>query len=229
MNPLVFATRNSHKVRELTDMIAPLGLHAVTLDSVAPDAPEVDETGDTFAANAALKAIQAYLETGGLPSLADDSGICVEALGGAPGIRSARFAGEKANDAENNRKLLEDLANSTDRRAHFYCALALVCHKDQLTDPSIGVTDWPDLPSSAILVQLNGRVDGLITQEESNGAGGFGYDPLFYVPDLGCTFAEVPARQKHALSHRGQAFRELLTILQSNSRIGRSTKDRPPS
>ncbi len=229
MNPLVFATRNLHKVRELTEMIAPLGLQAIRLDSIAPHAPEVEETGDTFAANAALKAINAYEATDGMPALADDSGICVEALNGAPGIRSARFAGDDATDPDNNQKLLADLRGETDRRAHFYCALALVCHREQLTDPTLGTSEWPGLPESAVIIHLNGRVNGIITHEEAEGAGGFGYDPLFFVPELNCTFAEVPAAQKHALSHRGQAFRELLVLLQANSRIGQTTKDPDPS
>ncbi len=207
----------------------PMGLQAVSLDDIAPHAPEVEETGYTFAANAALKAINAYEATGELPSLADDSGICVEALNGAPGIRSARFAGVDASDPDNNRKLLHDLRDETDRRAHFYCALALVCHREQLSDPNLGTSQWPGLPASAVLIHLNGRVDGIIAHEEAKGTGGFGYDPLFFVPELNCTFSEVPAEQKHALSHRGQAFRELLALLQANSLIAQATKGPAPS
>lgn len=224
MKRLVFATRNAHKVRELSEMIAPLGLEAVTLDSIAPHAPEVEENGATFAENAALKAISAYHATGGVPSIADDSGICVEALGGAPGIFSARYAGASATDQDNNDALLQALRDETERNAHFFCALALVCRRSDVRDEATIITQWPGLPEGAVLVQMEGRVDGVIARTES-GQGGFGYDPLFFVPELGCTFAEVPSDEKHALSHRGQAFRRLLNVLEERTSLKKTTRD----
>ncbi len=223
MKQLVFATRNAHKVRELSEMIAPLGWEAVSLERIVPNAPEVEETGSTFAENAAIKAISAYQATGGMPSIADDSGICVDALQGAPGIFSARYAGSTATDTDNNNALLAALRGQDDRNAHFFCALALVCHRTELVDTANLITEWPDLPDGAVLIAVEGRVNGVIAHTAS-GQKGFGYDPLFYVPELGCTFAQVPSEDKHALSHRGQAFRSLLSILEERASLKKITR-----
>jgi XTP/dITP diphosphohydrolase len=131
----------------------------------------------------------------GLPALADDSGICVSALGGAPGVRSARYAGEPKSDQRNNERLLADLAGKADRRAHYVCVLVLCRHADD-PQPLITEGEW----HGEILVA-------------PRGAGGFGYDPLFLVPDRGCTSAELSAEDKNARSHRGIALRRLVEQL----------------
>ncbi len=200
---IVFATRNRHKIREFHELVAPAGFEAVSLDDIAPHAPDVEETGATFLENAILKAEAAFAATG-LPSMADDSGICVDHLDGAPGIRSARWAGD---DERNNDRLLAELADTEDRGAHYYCALALVCPPGFLSSAAASVRQ-----DGTLLVSTAGAVHGTITRQRS-GTGGFGYDPLFYIESLGCTFAEIPAAQKHAMSHRGKAFRALVEIL----------------
>ncbi|MFT7623841.1 MAG: XTP/dITP diphosphohydrolase, partial [Myxococcota bacterium] len=133
MQQLVFATRNKHKIREFQDLVAPLGLQAVSLSELAPDAPDVEETGSSFHANARLKAEAAYRLTG-LPALADDSGICIDALDGAPGIFSARWAGDSGPDKDesNNDRMLRELEGVPDekRGAHYACSLVLVCGPD---------------------------------------------------------------------------------------------------
>jgi XTP/dITP diphosphohydrolase len=212
---LVFATRNVYKISEFNDLARGLGLHARPLSAVAPNAPDVDETGSTFIENAALKAISAYRCTGGLAAIADDSGICVDALGGGPGIHSARFAGPQATDEDNNRKLLTDMSGQAERTAHYFCALVMVCPRDTIQPGGPVTTEWPGLPADAVMVVTTGRVDGLITDAPA-GSKGFGYDPYFYVPELECTFAQVPADVKHGISHRGKAFRALIEILKQN-------------
>lgn len=208
---LILATRNQHKVRELQDMIGGLGFLVRALDDVAPDAPDVEESGQDFLENAVLKAISAYLSTGNQLSVADDSGICVDALDGRPGIHSARFAGD---DEANNDRLLAELKGKSDRNAHYHCALALVCRRELLIEnlPQKNVhLSWPGLPEGAVLVETSGQVHGTITHERQ-GSGGFGYDPLFYVPELERTFAQVDAKTKHPISHRGRAFAELVNF-----------------
>ena len=148
------------------------------------------------AENAIAKARHAARSTG-LPALADDSGLCVEALGGAPGVMSARFAGEPKSDQRNNALLLEKLAGQADRRARFYCALALVRHADD-PQPLIACGEW------------HGEI-----LDTPRGTAGFGYDPLFLVSELEQTAAEIPAELKNVLSHRGNAFRQLLDKLRA--------------
>ncbi len=203
MSTLVFATRNPHKVRELTELIAPLGLEARPLAELFPDAPDVDETGDTFRANALLKAKAAY-RLSGLPSVADDSGICVDHLGGAPGIYSARWAGH---DEANNDRLLAELSAVPHeaRGAHYACALALVGPPGFVGEPDDTLAD------GAAVLYADGALHGRIGYER-RGTGGFGYDPLFVLED-GRTVAELPSEEKHAISHRGIAFRALVTRL----------------
>lgn len=186
---LVLSTRNVHKVRELGPLVAPHELVPLPEHVELPP-----ETGETFAENALVKARAAAAATG-LPAIADDSGIAASALGGAPGVRSARFAGEDASDEDNLAKLLRDVPADGDRRVAYVCALAYV---EPGGDERL----------------FEGRCEGLLTHEP-RGTGGFGYDPAF-VPlerDDGRTMAELPPEEKHAISHRGRAARQLLAWL----------------
>ncbi len=199
---LLLATKNRGKIRELLDLLAPLGVQLVevaTLEAERGPAPEVEETAETFIGNARLKAI-GWARWAGLPVIADDSGLEVDALGGAPGVHSARYAGEHGDDAANNLKLLRDLAAvpEPERTARFRAAAVYY-------DP----TDGYELVSE-------GRWEGRIGLAPA-GEGGFGYDPLFVVPDAGCTSAELPAHEKHRRSHRGQAVRALVAKLAEQS------------
>jgi XTP/dITP diphosphohydrolase len=188
---LVLASRNAHKARELRALLAPWALE--------PLAPEVElppETGETFAANAALKAVAAA-RASGRPAVADDSGIEAAALGGAPGVRSARFAGEDASDEDNLTKLLREIPSGGDRRVAYVCALAYA-------DPG---DDGPPRLFEA-------RCEGTLA-EHPRGQGGFGYDPAFLpaeIPD-GRTMAELTAEEKDAISHRSHAARALTAWL----------------
>lgn len=190
---LVLASNNAGKLKEFGQILGAIGftLHPQS----AFDVPEAEEPHPTFIENALTKARHAAAITG-LPALADDSGVCVNALGGAPGVHSARYGGEPKSDAANNRKLLDDLAPHADKSAYYYCALVYVRHAN---DPQPIIAE--------------GRWDGEII-EVPRGAGGFGYDPHFWLAGLGKTVAELPSEQKNALSHRGQALRELVKKLQ---------------
>ena len=185
---LVLASNNAGKLREFRALLAPLGVEVVTQGELG--IAEAEEPHVTFVENALAKARHAS-RLAGLPALADDSGICVHALGGAPGVLSARYAGEPKSDARNNEKLLADLAPHADRRAHYVCVLVLVRHADD-PQPVIAEGEW----HGELLA--SGR-----------GEGGFGYDPLFFIPSLGQTVAELPAAVKNRLSHRGQAMAQL--------------------
>lgn len=191
---LVVASNNPGKLRELAELLAPLNIELVPQAALGIAAAE--ETGDRFEANALIKARHAAALSG-LPALADDSGIEVDALGGAPGVYSARYAGPGAGDEDNNRKLLEALRGVPEARrtARYRCVLALVRSAD---DPE------PLL--------CHGVWEGRILQEP-RGSGGFGYDPLFFLPERGCSAAELPPEEKNRLSHRGQALRALLDAL----------------
>ncbi|MBP9714431.1 MAG: RdgB/HAM1 family non-canonical purine NTP pyrophosphatase [Sterolibacterium sp.] len=193
MNRLVLASNNAGKLREFAQLLAPLDIEVVP--QAALNIPEAEEPHATFVENALAKARHAS-RISGLPALADDSGLCVAALDGAPGVHSARYAGEPKSDARNNAQLLEMLADTTDRRAHFVCVLVLVRHADD-PQPLIAEGHW----SGVIL-------------DAARGLAGFGYDPLFLVPASGLTAAELPAEQKNRLSHRGQAMHQLLDRLQ---------------
>ena len=197
MRDLVIATRNHGKLREIREILKGAPFKVLGLDAY-PDAPEVDEDADTFAGNAEKKALTIADYTGCL-TLADDSGLVVEALDGAPGVLSARFSGEDATDTSNNHKLLEMLSGveASDRQAAFHCAMVLA-------DPDGGT------------VHFSGVFKGVIL-EQMQGDGGFGYDPLFYVPDHGLTLAQLPMEIKNRISHRGQALRALLASLQKSS------------
>jgi XTP/dITP diphosphohydrolase len=194
---LVVATRNRNKVREISHLLADLGVEVLSLAD-RPDVPEVVEDGDTFAANAVKKA-RAVAAATGLPALADDSGLEVDALGGQPGVRSARYAGAGHDDAANNRKLVAALAGVAPARraARFRCAVALA-------DPAGRL-------GSAALVR-EGACEGVII-DAPRGENGFGYDPLFLYPDLGRTFAELTLDEKSHLSHRARAMGAMLPVL----------------
>lgn len=181
---LLVATGNQHKLREIQEILHLPGLEVIGLAGF-PDAPEVIEDGDTFHANAVKKAVT-IAAAGGLWSLADDSGLEVDALGGQPGVRSARYAGEPADYAANNRKLLAAMGGRTDRSARFRCAIALAS------------------PDSAVRV-VEGKCEGHIV-ETARGEAGFGYDPLFVPDGYQQTFAEMDAGLKNRLSHRGRAL-----------------------
>ena len=182
---LVVASTNPGKLREIGQILAPLGIKV--LPQSAFDVPEAEEPFDTFVENALAKARHAAQRTG-LPALADDSGICVDALGGAPGVHSARFAGEPRSDDRNNAKLLEMLAGQTNRAAHYYCVIVVMRHG---TDPQ------------PLIAQGLWQGDIL---HAPRGSGGFGYDPLF-VPDRHQnTYAELDESAKNRISHRGCAF-----------------------
>ncbi|MDQ1816548.1 RdgB/HAM1 family non-canonical purine NTP pyrophosphatase [Massilia sp. CCM 9210] len=189
---LILASNNAGKLREFGEILAPVGF---TLHAQGEfDVPEADEPFATFVENALEKARHASRLTG-LPALADDSGVCVNALGGAPGVWSARFAGEPKSDARNNEKLIADLAAHADKSAYYYCVLVFVRHAD---DPQPVIAD--------------GRWNGEIVAE-ARGTGGFGYDPHFWIASLGKCTAELSPLEKNALSHRGQALRALVEKL----------------
>lgn len=194
MQNVVLATGNAGKVRELAGLLADFGLDVVAQTTLGVDSAE--ETGLTFIENAILKARHATRATG-LPAIADDSGLAVNALGGAPGIYSARYAGEDASDQQNLDKLLAVLDNVPDeqRQASFHCVLVYLRHADDPT-PLVCHSSW----------------QGVITRAPV-GEGGFGYDPVFFVPQLGKTAAELSREEKNAHSHRGQALRQLLDAL----------------
>ena len=192
---LVLASNNPGKLREFKRLLEPLGIEVVPQARLGIS--EADEPHMTFVENALAKARHAS-QASGLPALADDSGVCVEALDGAPGVQSARFAGEPKSDARNNELLLERLRGVPDRRAHYYCVLVLVRRAD---DPEPIIAE--------------GRWDGRIV-DVARGDGGFGYDPYFEDIDTGMTGAELPLDLKNARSHRGHAMRALLARLQSS-------------
>jgi XTP/dITP diphosphohydrolase len=186
---ILIGSKNPHKLREVRAILAPLGLRAV----IAVDLPEVEETGDTFAANAAQKALTfaSFLRA---PCLADDSGLVIPALDGEPGVRSARYAGEPGDDEANLRLVLDKLAERGLREpeAFFQCNLA------------IAVAGAP----GEVVVETEGRVHGRIVSEP-RGAHGFGYDPIFFHPESGCTLAELEPDLKNRVSHRAAALRAL--------------------
>ena len=191
---LVLATRNQHKVEELVALLGHLGVTIRTLDEF-PNAPDVVEDGDTCEANAVKKA-RAIAEFTGLPAVADDTGLEVDALGGRPGVYAARYAGENATYEDNCRKLLQDLMGvpREQRTARFLTIAAIA------------------LPSDGIRV-AQGTLDGVIA-EEASGTLGFGYDPVFLIPELGKTLAQLSADQKNRISHRAKAFTQAKGLLQ---------------
>jgi XTP/dITP diphosphohydrolase len=190
MQKIVLASGNKKKIAELQDILGQFGMQVIPQTDLG--VPEADETGLTFVENAILKARNAAQHTG-LPAIADDSGIEVDALNGAPGIYSARFSGEGATDARNNALLVEKLREvpEAQRTARYRAVIVMMRHANDPT-PVIAQGSW----------------EGLIVLEP-RGEGGFGYDPHFLIPSLSKTAAELPASEKHALSHRGKAIAEL--------------------
>jgi XTP/dITP diphosphohydrolase len=191
---LVLASNNAGKLREFSALLAPLGVEVLAQQAL--NVPECPEPHCTFLENALEKARHASRVTG-LPALADDSGLCVEALAGQPGVLSARFAGEPRSDARNNDLLVERLQGQGNRRAWYTCVLVLVRHPED-PQPLVAEGVW------------SGEV-----QDVASGAGGFGYDPHFHLPAYGCTAAELSAEEKNRVSHRGQAMALLLSRLQA--------------
>jgi len=185
--PLVLATRNEGKTEEIRALLAEFPVDIKNLTDFGPT-PAVEEDGETFEDNAVKKA-RFVAKILGFPALADDSGLMVEALGNRPGVRSARYAGEEATDADNNAKLLGELGNSENRNAAFACVIAIA------------------VPWGPALI-YEGRCEGVIADEQV-GTKGFGYDPLFYYPPLQKTFAQLSTKEKNQVSHRGQALRHL--------------------
>ncbi len=193
---VVLASGNAGKLKELRALLAPLGIEPVAQGELGLEA--APETACTFVENAIGKARHASAGSG-LPAIADDSGLAVGALGGAPGIRSARYAGPARDDGANNRKLISALAGIPDRRARFCCAMVYL-----------------DEPSDPVPVIATGEWRGTIV-DEARGENGFGYDPHFLVPELGLTSAELEPKLKNALSHRGQAARALVAALRGRA------------
>jgi len=189
---LVLASSNPGKLREFEALLAPLGMEIVPQSSLR--VAEAEEPHGTFVENALAKARNASRRTK-LPALADDSGICVAVLGGEPGVHSARFAGEPRSDARNNEKLIEMLTDKDNRRAHYYCVIVLMRHAED-PEPIIAEGSW----AGEIIA-------------EPRGANGFGYDPHFFLRDLGKTAAELDPGEKNLVSHRGKALRRLLAKL----------------
>jgi XTP/dITP diphosphohydrolase len=196
MQKLIIASGNPGKLREIGQILTPLGFEVLPQSDFA--VPECPEPHVTFIENCLAKARHASLHTG-LPALADDSGICVEALNGAPGVYSARYSGEPRSDGRNNEKLVAALKGQSNRKAHYYCVIVLVRHAD---DPEPLIAE--------------GRWHGEII-DSPRGGGGFGYDPYFYLPEFGRTGAELTPHEKNAVSHRGKALLDLVEKLKART------------
>ena len=196
MKSIVLASGNPGKKAEIEQLLAPFGTRVIAQADLG--ITEAEEPYETFFENALAKARHAAFATR-LPALADDSGICVDALGGAPGVHSARYAGEPRSDARNNEKLLFDLKDKNDRSAHYVCVLVLVRGPGD-TEPLVAQAEW------------HGEI-----AHAPRGTNGFGYDPYFIVPGLGKTAAELAPEDKNRLSHRGQALARLLEMLKDGS------------
>lgn len=190
---IVMASGNAGKIRELARLLDGLGIEVVPQSEFGVS--DADETGTTFAENSLLKAQHAAAATG-LPAIADDSGLAVDALDGAPGVYSARYAGAHGDDAANNDKLLRKLQHVDERAAAFICVATFVAPGDK---PLVASGEW------------RGEI-----LREPRGAGGFGYDPLFLVPECDCSSAELAPQEKNARSHRGQALRQLVRLIEQH-------------
>ena len=196
MQKLVLASNNADKVREFQELLAPFHFQVIPQGDLG--IPAAEEPHHTFVENALAKARHASAASG-LPALADDSGICAHALNGAPGVYSARYAGLTGDNAANNQKLIAALKDKTDRGAHYVCALVMV---NSVNDPE------------PLIVQT--RWYGQVV-DEAKGNHGFGYDPHFFLTELGTTAAELAPSEKNRISHRGQALRELIAQLQTRA------------
>jgi XTP/dITP diphosphohydrolase len=196
MMELVVATRNAGKLKEICRLLEATDINILSLEGF-PEIPEIIEDGETFSANAVKKA-ETIARSTGLPCLADDSGLVVAALQGRPGVHSARFAGAEADDLSNNQKLLHEMSQvpKPQRQAAFCCVMAL-CLPDKTTR------------------LFEGRVEGVILNQ-GRGDGGFGYDPLFWLPEFDCTMAELSVDIKNRISHRGQALRQVIEYLSTH-------------
>lgn len=190
MKKVIVASNNEHKIKEIKQILNKFSIEVVSLKEAGIDI-DVDETGSTFMENAFIKANEIYKAVGEHMVIADDSGLMVDALGGAPGVYSARFAGEHGNDKKNNEKLLSLLKGKPveERSAKFVSAVVLI-----VDDKTV--------------IKVQGEVNGYITDKEY-GSDGFGYDPLFFVPKFNMTFAEMNSEQKNSISHRGRALEKL--------------------
>ena len=189
----VLATHNPGKIQEMRDILSQLGVEVVSPAELGVDV-DVEETGDTFAENAMLKA-KAICAAAGLPAIADDSGLCVDALNGGPGVYSARYGGEGLDDAGRTALLLQNMRGQTTRAAHFACAIACA------------------FPNGDTLT-AEGRCDGAVAFAPM-GQGGFGYDPVFLVPEKAKTFSQLTAEEKNEISHRGRALRAFAEKLET--------------
>ncbi|MBP3401239.1 MAG: XTP/dITP diphosphatase [Selenomonadales bacterium] len=192
MKRIVLATKNKGKIKEMRELLAPMNIEVLSLADFSP-VDDAEENGATFAENAMLKARYYFAHTG-TPCLADDSGLEVDALGGRPGVYSARYSGEDATDAANNAKVLREMEGieKDKRTARFRCAMALVGEGIELT--------------------TDGTCEGALLTEE-RGQGGFGYDPIFYVPKFDRTLAEMSSEEKNSISHRGAAVRKMADLI----------------
>ena len=197
MKKIVIASNNAGKLREFGALLA--AFDSTVIAQADLGIAEAEEPHATFIENALAKARHAA-RLSGLPALADDSGLCVSALGGAPGVRSARFAGEPKSDARNNQRLIAALEDEDERSAYYYCALVLVRHADD-PHPLIADAEW------------YGEI-----VDDARGAGGFGYDAHFFLPEHDCTAAELSADVKNRISHRGRAMQALVEKLKSAKR-----------
>ena len=193
----LLASGNRGKLRELQDIFRNTGLELVSCADAGVALPQVEETGKTYLENARLKA-ESLAKSSGMPALADDSGLEVDALGGAPGVRSARYAGAQATDADNITRLLTEMADKPGRAARFRCVLVIA---------------WPD----GELVRAEGVLNGTVARE-ARGKNGFGYDPVFVLPD-GRHAAELSAGEKDAISHRSEAAKNLVSALVQAGKI----------
>lgn len=185
----VLASHNQKKLKEMAEILGELGIEVLPLSE---NAPEPEENGKTFEENALIKA-QSAADFTGLPAIADDSGLCVDALDGAPGIYSARYC--EGTDQDRNAFLLENMRDKDNRACRFVCAIACILPDGQQ-------------------ITVRGECEGELLRE-SRGVGGFGYDPLFFVPAYGCTFGELPGETKNQISHRGRALRALREALKT--------------
>ena len=192
---LVIASNNEKKRAEIADILSDTGIEIIPIDQTV--FVDVIEDGGSFAENARIKA-EAFTQANQTSALADDSGLCVDALDGAPGVYSSRYAGKHASDADNNAKLLAELADQPNKNAHFFCAIHL-----SFADGRTPIT-------------ASGDVQGIIL-EKPEGTGGFGYDPLFFCPELGKSFAMADPAEKARVSHRGRALRKLAKKLDSST------------
>lgn len=192
MKRIVLATKNKGKIKEMRELLAPMNIEVLSLADFSP-VDDAEENGATFAENAMLKARYYFAHTG-TPCLADDSGLEVDALGGRPGVYSARYSGEDATDAANNAKVLREMEGieKDKRTARFRCAMAFVGEGVELT--------------------TDGTCEGTLLTEE-RGQGGFGYDPIFYVPKFDRTLAEMSSEEKNSISHRGAAVRKMADLI----------------